>query len=117
ITLEKYIPEFVSSGLRLITGILDGIADNIGAVITAGADVIIAFLEGIGREVPRVVDAGQQMIIDVINGIAESIRANQGTLDAAVANLADAMISSFVSSVSNVGEIGADIVRGIAGGI
>lgn len=98
--LVVLIPLLVDAGLRLVVGILDGISKNIGKVVEKGTDLIVNFLDGIGKAIPRLLQAGANLIIDFINGLATTIRENNAKIQAAGANVADAIIDGMTSGIS-----------------
>jgi tape measure domain-containing protein len=95
------VPKMVAAGLKILTGFLQGIADNIGKVVTTATNVIVNFLDGISKNLPRIVDSGVKLIISFVNGLADSIRNNQAAMQAAGANLADAIIDGMVKGLAN----------------
>jgi tape measure domain-containing protein len=96
----KYIPKMADAGLKILIGILNAIANNIGKVVKTGTDVVVNFLKGITQNQNRVIDAGVEMVIGFVNGVANSIRQHTGEMNAAGANLADAIISGMVGGLS-----------------
>jgi tape measure domain-containing protein len=98
--IASYGGKFVEAGLDLVINILNGIARKISSVIAAGANIIIAFVNGVASQTLRVVHAAAVIIIHFINALANEIRTDTPQMDAAIRNLADAMIHGFVSGLA-----------------
>lgn len=99
-TMIKYLPKMTDTGLKLLVGFLNGIANNIGDVVTAATNVIVKFMDGISQNLPRITDAGVRMIIAFVNGLANSIRDHQDEMNEAGRNLGSAIISGMLSGLS-----------------
>jgi hypothetical protein len=102
-TMLKYVPKMVDTGMKLLIGVLNGIANNIGGVVTAATNVVVAFINAMAKNQPRVIQAGVDFIISFINGLAAAIRNNSKAMGDAGANLGSAIVEG--------------IARGIAGGV
>jgi tape measure domain-containing protein len=98
--IVELVPKLVDAGMRLIVGILNGIADNIGKMVEAGADIIVNFLNGIANSLPRIIQAGINLIISFVEGLAQGIRNNTARMNAAGADLADAIIQGMVGGIA-----------------
>lgn len=104
----KYVPKLIQAGANLIVAIFNGVAKNLPRIISAATNVIVAFLNGLAKNLPRIVDAGVRLIIAFVNSLATSIRAHSSELNAAGANLAQAIISGMGKGLlSGVGVIAA----------
>ena len=103
--------------MKMITGILEGIASNIGGVVDAAVDIIVNFIGGISRNIPRIIQSAIDLVLAFINGLADGIDNNTEKVNAAVERLIKAMFNAFTSGIANVADIGGDIVSGIAKGI
>lgn len=98
-TLVKMVPYLFDAGLRLITGILEGIRDNIGEIATIGLEIVTEFLNGIARGLPDLVDSAFNLIITWINSIADAIDKHAEALGEAAWNLAWALITGLVKAI------------------
>lgn len=94
------VPKLVSAGLTILTGILHGISTHISAIATTAVTIIANFINGISAGIPRILQAGANLILRFINGLADTIRANRSRVDAAIANIADAITGGLTSGLS-----------------
>ena len=105
-TLVNGVPWLVDAGMRMLTGILDGIAANIGGVINSATDVIVNFINGISNNLPRIIQSGVDLIINFVEGLATAVRNNSERMGAAGGDLAAAMIEGMANGISaGVGKI------------
>jgi hypothetical protein len=121
-TLVNGIPWLVNAGFKLLIGILDGIANNIGRVVTSATNIIVNFINGIANNLPRVIQAGVNLLIrfiggirqaipqllqagadlvlDFVNGLANTIRNNTKAMNDAGSNLAGAIIDGMTGGIA-----------------
>lgn len=112
-----YIPKIVDFGMKLIIGLLEGIAKNAKKLISAATDLIVNFIEGIGESIPRIIQAGIDLVINFINGMANGIRNNNARMIDAVNNLMDAVIGAIGAWLKNFVSKGKEMITNIVSGI
>lgn len=100
--LVRAIPLFVDGGMKILVGILKGIADNIGQLVDQGARVVVEFLNGISRNLPSVLQAAANLIISFIEGMAKTVRENSKRMADAGADLAGAIIDGMANGVAEM---------------
>jgi hypothetical protein len=97
--MEKYVPDFVDAGAKIIISILKGMNDHIDEIVNVATDLLVSFIEAIGRNLHKVFDAGTQMVIDTVNGVADGIRKNSDKMGEAGGNLAEALIEGVIHGI------------------
>lgn len=119
--LSDTIPKMVDLGMKLVFGILKGIADNIQGIVEMAITIMVNFIKGITSMIPDVIDAGFKLIIGFINGVADAIRGNTDALIDAVVNLFSAIVESIfkilTGSIGGITDIGGKILTGLIDGI
>ena len=96
------IPKMVDAGFRIASAILDGISKRLPDLIDKGADVVVAFIRGVSNSLPKITLAAITAIIAFINSMTAQIRASSGALEAAGANLAEALIDGVVGGLGRL---------------
>jgi tape measure domain-containing protein len=96
-----YIPKLTNAGVDILIAVINGIASRTGSLVSAATNVVIAFINGIGSNSLRVTQAGINMIINFINGLANQIRAATPQMDAAGANLGEAIINGMTGGLAS----------------
>jgi phage-related protein len=66
--------------MRIMLGLLEGIAKHIKGVTQAGIDVIVEFVKGVTSKLPEVIDAAVKLIVSFIDGLAKAIENNGPTV-------------------------------------
>lgn len=107
--LARGVPAVVTAAMELIKGVLQGIADNIEDIVVAGMDCVIGFMDGMAQKLPEVISSGIDMALSFIEGVAQGLLDNQDRIAAAVTNLVNALIQTFISILTGWGKT--DIVQ------
>ena len=107
--LARGVPAIVTAAMELIKGVLQGIAANIEDIVVAGMDCVIGFMDGMAQKLPEVISSGIDMALSFIEGVAQGLLDNQDRIEAAVTNLINALIRTFVSILTGIGKT--DIVQ------
>ena len=115
--LVNMVPLMVDSGMKLILGILNGVAANIEGVVTAGIDVILNFISGVSSKLPDIINTAFEVIISFINGLADAIDNNHDAIYDAVGNLINSIVNAATDMHERLVEVGSNIVRGFIQGI
>jgi tape measure domain-containing protein len=90
--VESYVPKLTNAGVNILIAVINGIASRTGNMVSAAMNIVIAFINGVGSNSLRLTQAGINMILNFINGLANQIRAATPQMDAAGANLGEAII-------------------------
>lgn len=104
--LQENSDNFGAAAVSLVTSLIAGMASRADKLAEAAIDLVIQLAIGIGKGLGKMVDAGIQLIIDFINSVANSIRSKAGAMGDAIQNLIDAF-----------GDLGRQIMEGLAKGI
>jgi hypothetical protein len=116
-TVTIMTPKMVDSGMKLVTGILRGIANNIAGVISAGVDVVLQFIGGVITKLPVIIDTAFKVITAFINGLADAIRGNHASIYAAIGNLISAVKDAFLDLLPDFSGVGKNVVDGFISGL
>jgi hypothetical protein len=105
-TVVNGVPWLVDAGMKLLVGILNGIAANIGSVVDAATNVIVNFLNGLANNMPRITQAGADLIITFVESLATTVRNNSERMGAAGGDLAAAIIEGMANGIgAGVGKV------------
>src|SRR5690606_2045117 len=113
--LRDNVPLFVDAGLKMVTGILNGIAKNMGPLVTAGTNVIVEFLRGLQKNMPRITNAGADTIIAFVRSVPSTIRTRRAEMRSAGLDLAwaiaDGMTFGLASKARSLASKAADMAN------
>ena len=115
--LTQSITAISAFGVKLIMALFEGIANNIGKIVTIAADIVVNFINAIAEKLPDIIDAGMNLAISFINGIADGINDNGAALRAAIGNLIGSIVNfvieSFQELLSKVPGVGKEIAEAL----
>jgi tape measure domain-containing protein len=115
-SLADNADEMVQAGMDILIAFLKGIKDNMFEIVTTVADIIVEFLKGITEKLPDIILAGYDVIISFINGLATAVEEKGPEINAAIGNLASAIVKGLSDGISNgVGSV-VDAISKLAGG-
>jgi hypothetical protein len=97
----------VDAGLQIIVGILKGIGNNIGGIVTEAANIIINFLDALADKLPDIIAAGGNLILSYINGMADYINKNSRKFTTAGLKLFNAIVDGIARAI----EAGGSAIR------
>ena len=118
--IEKAIPRIAGVGYDFLMGLLNGIRDHIGEVVTVVSEILIEFAEAFGENYGPVIDAAVQLATDMINALATAIDTNAGPFMDAVKRLLGAVLILMVEGFELLIELmfgWSDTIMGLTSGI
>lgn len=105
------VGQLVDAGLNLLSGLVDGILNAIPKLIDAAPTIIENLVNAIVSNLPKIVQTGIQLIGKLASGLIQAIP----DLIASIPEIISSIIDAFTSV--NWGEVGMNIIKGIASGI
>lgn len=110
-TLISFAPEILSAGVTLVLNLANGLIQNLPAVITSAISILGQLLATILSHLPQLLESGISLIGQLAAGLIQAIP----QVLAAIPQIISSIVSTFRSW--NWGEIGYNIISGIASGI
>lgn len=111
IGLLNNLPQIINAGFQLIIGLAQGLINSIPNIINALPQIIQSLLTGILTYLPQLVTTGIQLIVQLAVGLVKAIP----QMVAKIPEIIKAIKKSFKSV--DWGELGLNIIKGIAGGL
>ena len=110
-TILSHLPQILQSGVNLLQSLAQGIIQNRQAILTAITDGLMSLLETIAQHLPQLLQSGIELIAQLAAGIIQAIPQ--------VISSAVELIENFRNKFTEInwGEIGMNIIKGIAEGI
>lgn len=105
------VGQLVDAGLELLSGLVEGLLDAIPKLIAAAPTIIGNLVNAIVSNLPKIVQTGIQLIGKLASGLIQAIP----DLIASIPEIISSIIDAFTSV--NWGEVGMNIIKGIASGI
>lgn len=105
------LPQIMTTGVDLLLKFVDGIVNAIPQLVAALPAIITNFVNGIGAHLPQIIETGITLLGKLVAGLISAIPQLVGAIPQIVSALWNGLTSQ------NWGEIGLNIIRGIANGI
>lgn len=109
--LLNSLPQIIERGIEIITALVDGLVQALPQIIAMLPEIINTITTGLLAHLPELISVGIQLIVAIANGLLQAIPQIVGQVPAIVG-----AIKSGFASVS-WGDVGSNIIRGIATGI
>lgn len=105
------LPTVLSSGTKLISNLAKGIVNNLPAIVSAAAKAMARFISSIGAKLPQILESGITILGKLAAGMITGIPKVVGKIPQIVRSIRT------VFSQVDWGEIGNNIIKGIANGL
>lgn len=105
------LPSVLQSGADMILNLLHGLVQNAPQIITQAGVMIADFASAIGERLPDILQKGIEIIGELLAGIIEEVPNLLASIPGIIADIGSAFLDK------DWGEIGLNIIRGIATGV
>lgn len=105
------LPSVLQSGADMILNLLHGLVQNAPQIITQAVVMIADFASAIGERLPDILQKGIEIIGELLAGIIEEVPNLLASIPGIIADIGSAFLDK------DWGEIGLNIIRGIATGV
>lgn len=105
------LPTVLSSGTKLTSNLAKGIVNNLPAIVSAAANAMARFISSIGKKLPQILESGITILGKLAAGMITGIPKVVGKIPQIVRSIRTAF------SRVDWGEIGNNIIKGIANGL
>lgn len=104
-------PLLLEAGANMILNLVNGVIANLPQIVSSALEAVLSFLAEIGAHLPEIIDKGFEILTNLATGIINAIP----DLVAKIPEVIDGIKEKF--SEFDWGQIGKDIIDGIAKGI
>lgn len=110
-TILSHLPQILQSGVNLIASLAQGLIQNRQAILSAITEGLTSLLQTIAQHLPQLLQSGIELIAKLAAGIIQAIPQ--------VISAGLSLINDFKNQFTTVnwGEIGLNIIKGIAAGL
>ena len=105
------LPSVLQSGADMILNLLHGLVQNAPQIITQAGIMIVDFASAIGERLPDILQKGIEIIGELLAGIIKEVPNLLASIPGIIADIGSAFLDK------DWGEIGLNIIRGIATGV
>lgn len=73
VLVNSVLPQLLESGISMVNSIIQGIVDNLPALIDLAIDVVMQLVNVLIENAPKLIEAGLQVIVQLAMGIANAL--------------------------------------------
>lgn len=92
--INNVLPQLIESGVAMVNSLIQGIVDNLPALIDLVIDVVMQLVDIIIDNAPKLIEAGLQVIVQLALGIAEALPELIPTLVATILLIVETLIDN-----------------------
>jgi phage-related protein len=111
--VNEYLPQIVDFGLSIITKLIEGITQNIPALVEGAVSVMMSLTTALLDMLPMLIDAGLKIIVELALGIAQA-------LPELIPTVVDTILTIVDTLINNIGllvDAAIAIIVGLADGL
>ena len=108
------LPTLMQTGLTLLTGLIQGITANAGAIIGAAATILTTLVNGIATALPTLIPAAATLVTTIVQGLAENLPQIIESGLTLLAGLVEGIVNAIPQLVAALPQIITSFVDGIA---
>lgn len=113
--IKEKLPEYISAGKELFSGLADGLSDSAPELLGIGFDLCIDLLDGIIENAPELAAAGISLTEELISGLSERgpdlLVSAFGLVSNLVSGLAEAAPTLVPAAMSLIGQLVMTLIR------
>jgi len=107
------IPQLIEAGIKLLTSLIQNLPLIITTIVNALPQIITSIINAILSNIPLIIQAGIQLLISLIKNLPTIIV----EIVKAVPQILSGLVSAFGKGVSQLADVGKNLVRGLWDGI
>ena len=107
------LPQFLDAGVNIINGLVNGIQQNMPAIMSATMQIINTLLTTIINNLPKILEMGIQVIVSLIQGIAQQLP----TLIPQMVEAVLTMVDTLIDNIDLIIDAGIQLIIGLAEGL
>lgn len=92
--INGVLPQLIESGISMVNSIIQGIVDNLPALIDLALDVVMQLVDVLIENAPKLIEAGLQVIVQLALGIAEALPELIPTLVETILTIVETLIDN-----------------------
>ena len=107
------LPQFLDAGVNIINGLVNGIQQNMPAIMSATMQIVNTLLTTIINNLPKILEMGIQVIVSLIQGIAQQLP----TLIPQMVEAVITMVETLIDNIDLIIDAGIQLIIGLAEGL
>lgn len=116
-TAAEYLPQFLDTGLQILSSIISGIIQSLPALASAAIEIVSQLISDITENLPQIIDMGLQLLQQLTDGIISGIPAMLERIPEIITQFLDFLTGELPTILDKGAEILNELVTGIIGAI
>lgn len=111
--ITEKLPTFLEKGAEILTTLIQGISNNMPAIVSAMVQILNSLVTVIISNLPTILQAGITILMELVKGIAESLP----SLIPAIVDAVILMVETLINNIDLIIDAGIQLVIGLAEGL
>ena len=111
--IMEHLPEFLSAGSNILTNVIQGLTQNMPAIMNAVMQILNTLINTVIQNLPTIIEAGIQILTSLIKGIAETLP----TLIPTIVDAVILMVETLIDNIDLLIDAGIQLILGLADGL
>lgn len=107
------LPQFLDAGVNIINGLVNGIQQNMPAIMSATMQIVNTLLTTIVNNLPKILEMGMQVIVSLIQGISTQLP----TLIPQMVEAVLTMVDTLLDNIDLLVDAGISLLIGVSEGL
>lgn len=107
------LPQFLDAGVNILNGLVEGIQQNMPAIMDATMQIINTLLNTILTNLPKILEMGIQVIVSLVQGLAQQMP----TLIPQMIDTVITMVETLLDNIDLIVDAGIQLIIGLADGL
>ena len=109
----QMLPQFLDAGVNILNGLVEGIQQNMPAIMSATMQIITTILNTLITNLPKILEMGIQVIVSLAQGLAEQLP----TLIPQMVEAVITMVETLIDNIDLIIDAGIQLIMGLADGL
>lgn len=108
-----HLPDIIDAGFKLITALVDALPQIIITIVKAIPKIITGIIGALIKAIPKIITTGVELLVSIIKNLPQII----AKIITAIPKIIQALVDGFGDYLSDMADIGLNLIKGLWSGI
>lgn len=108
-----HLPDIIDAGFKLITSLVDALPQIIITIVKAVPKIITGIIGALVKAIPKIITTGVELLVSIIKNLPQII----AKIITAIPKIIKALVDGFGDYLSDMADIGLNLIKGLWNGI
>lgn len=108
-----HLPDIIDAGFKLITSLVDALPQIIITIVKAVPKIITGIIGALVKAIPKIITTGVELLVSIIKNLPQII----AKIITAIPDIIKALVDGFGDYLSDMADIGLNLIKGLWNGI